>query len=295
MKITPLAADSMGTRSSSVLVETNDCRICIDPAVSLAPKRFNLAPHPIEFTEMDKQWDNIQKAAKSSDVIAVTHYHYDHHNPNMPELYQGKTVLLKHPTQNINKSQKGRAEEFLAKIQHLPKKVEYADGNSYQFGKTQICCSPAVPHGADSKLGCVFEIFIQEGNETFLFTSDVEGPNTVEQLSFILEKSPNIVYLDGPMTYMLGFRYTREQLEKAISNMQKILSLPSLKTLIVDHHLLRDAKWDQHIAPVFQSGKKIVTAAQYLGQPNSLLESQRKQLYQEHPVDENIPSREIEE
>lgn len=294
MKITPLGADSMGTRSMATLVETKDCIICIDPAVSLAPKRYNLRPHPIEFEQMDQQWAKIQEATKRAHVLIVTHYHYDHHNPKAPELYYNKDVFVKHPTENINYSQKKRAEYFIPLIKDKTR-LNWAEGNSFHRGNTHIYFSPPVYHGADKKLGYVFETFIQEGDETFLFTSDVEGPNTNEQAEFILEKKPRIVYLDGPLSYMLGFRYTQENLNQAVYHMSRIVQMPCLETLIVDHHLLRDLKWKQRIESVLSQGKKVVSAAEFAGQECSMLEAHRKELYEKCPVPKDAPQREVDE
>src|SRR2546427_3043794 len=44
MKITPLAADSLGARSMATLVETPDITILLDPSVRLGPYRYDLPP-----------------------------------------------------------------------------------------------------------------------------------------------------------------------------------------------------------------------------------------------------------
>ena len=59
MKITPLAADSMGTRSMATFVETGDCRILIDPGAELGPMRYGLAPHPLELYCLDKHLERF--------------------------------------------------------------------------------------------------------------------------------------------------------------------------------------------------------------------------------------------
>ena len=104
MKVTPIAADSLGTRSMATLVKTADCSILIDPSVALGPMRYKLPPHPLELQKLDDDWQEIKKHARKSDILIVTHYHYDHHNPDAPEIYKGKTAFLKHPTKKINKS-----------------------------------------------------------------------------------------------------------------------------------------------------------------------------------------------
>jgi predicted metallo-beta-lactamase superfamily hydrolase len=205
-RILPLAFDSFGVRSMATFVETDDLRILIDPGVALAPIRYGLGPHFLEWQRLDETWKRIKRYAKEADVLMVTHYHYDHHDPGYPELYKGRRVFVKHPTENINLSQKGRAAFYLAAIKELPKKLEFADGRVFKMGKTVITFSKAVCHGTNPRLGYVTEVSIKSGNEKFLYTSDVEGPSLKDQIDFILKENPNVLFVDGPMTYMLGNR-----------------------------------------------------------------------------------------
>lgn len=288
MKIIPIAADSMGTRSMATLVETNDLKILIDPAVALGPLRYNLPPHPLEFQKMEKDWDEIKKHAQKSDVLIVTHYHYDHHDPSEPEIYRGKIALLKHPRDKINLSQKQRAKFFLERLKDMPKKIEFSDGMKFQFGATEIKFSQGVFHGASSKLGYVTELIIREDSDSFLFTSDVQGFVVREQASFVLEQKPRIIYADGPLSYMLGFRFSQENLNAAIANMVKIISETHVEKFILDHHFLRDLKWRERIHEVFKAAKKrgieILTAAEFAGRKIEMLEARRRELFREFPA-----------
>lgn len=289
MKIIPLAFDSLGTRSMSTFIETNDVKVLIDPGVALGPRRYNLPPHQIELERLKEHWAKIVKYATLSDVIIITHYHYDHYNPNDHlEIYKNKTVLIKHPTEKINRSQKERAAYFLQQIKELPQKLEYADGKGFQFGNTKIIFSQPVFHGTNSKLGYVTEVLIDDGYR-FIHTSDVEGPSLDDQVDFILQNKPNLVILDGPLSYMLGFRYSHESLNASIKNMIKIienLSASRRNSLVIDHHLLRDLEWKERIAEVFEAAKqknvKVQTAAEFIGIPNDLLEARRRELWQIH-------------
>lgn len=284
MKILPIAFDSLGTRSMATFVKTKDVKIFIDPGVALGPLRYGLAPHPIEIERMQEHWKAIVKHAMQADVLIVTHYHYDHHNPNENlEIYEGKIVFLKHPKENINYSQKRRAAYFLEQLSNLPEKIEYSDGKEFVFENTKIKFSQAVFHGTNSKLGYVTEVLIDDGYK-LVHTSDVEGPSTAEQAEFILQNEPNLVILDGPLSYMLGYRYSHKSLELAIENMLKIVSMDSLKTLVVDHHFLRDLQWKERIASVFEEaencGVKLITAAELANKPIEMLEAHRKELYE---------------
>lgn len=287
MKIIPLAFESLGTRSMSTFIQTKDVNILIDPGVSLAPLRYGLPPHPIELKRLDEHWSKIVEYAKDSDILIITHYHYDHHNPNGNlEIYKNKMVLTKHPTEKINLSQKKRAKYFLEKIKDLPGKLKYSDGKEFKFGDTKIKFSPPVFHGTNSKLGYVTEVLIDDGYR-FIYTSDVEGPALEDQVDFILKNKPNLIILDGPLSYMLGYRYSYSSLSSSVKNLIKIISTCPLDSLIVEHHLLRDLKWKEKIGKVFEAGKKkktkIQTAAEFTNMPIEILEAKRKQLYQKYP------------
>ena len=93
MKVTPLAADSLGARSMATLVETRDVTVLIDPSVRLGPYRYDLRPHPTEKARQKELWQRIRTAAKTANVLTVSHYHYDHHNPDAPSIYRGKILV----------------------------------------------------------------------------------------------------------------------------------------------------------------------------------------------------------
>ena len=282
-KIVPLAFDSFGVRSMATYVETDDIKILIDPGVSLAPIRYGLEPHPLEWKRLDETWEDIKRYAEKSDVLIVTHYHYDHHDPSHPEIYKGKTVFLKHPTQNINRSQRERAAYFLKVLKGFPKKLEYSDGKSFKFNRTEIRFSKAVCHGTNPRLGYVTEVSIKSGGECFLHTSDVEGPSLEDQIRFILDEKPDVLFVDGPMTYMLGFRYSYKSLEISNMNLIRAIKELNLQTLILDHHFLRDLKYKLRIKPVYEEAEKhnvqVVTAAEFGGRKIEMLEALRKELY----------------
>ncbi|MBI4344895.1 MAG: MBL fold metallo-hydrolase [Euryarchaeota archaeon] len=288
MEIVPLAADSLGTRSMATYLETPECRILIDPGVALGPSRYGLPPHPAEFRRMEAHWEAIKRHAARADLLIITHYHYDHHDPMDQEIFKGKVVLVKHPTERINYSQKGRARFLLEQLGGLPERIEYADGREFRFGKTVIKFSPPVFHGTNDKLGYVVQALVKRGDESFLHTSDVEGPSVDDQIEFILKERPRVVYLDGPLSYMLGFRYSQASLERAVDNIVRVLEERKVECLIVDHHLLRDLKWRERIAPAFEKaeerGIRLVTAAEFLGKEPELLEARRRELYREEPV-----------
>jgi hypothetical protein len=214
-----------------------------------------------------------------SDILIVTHYHYDHHNPQVPEIFSGKIALIKHPTEKINASQKQRARYFLSLIK--PKILEYADGKEFSFGDTKIKFSPPVFHGTNSRLGYVIEVCIEYQGEKFLHSSDVEGPAIQEQVDFILKEKPNVVFIDGPMTYMLGYKYSVKNYQKSIENLRKIAEIVDI--IVLDHHLLRDLNWREKVKDV-EKIKHVLSAAEFAGKKEELLEARRKELYETQPT-----------
>ncbi|MFQ5711604.1 MAG: hypothetical protein ACE5GD_07470 [Candidatus Geothermarchaeales archaeon] len=289
MRIIPLSFDSMGVRSMATYVETEDAKILIDPGVALAPRRFGLPPHPIELERKEEDWRQIVDYAGRSDILVVTHYHYDHHESHRDTgVYGGKTVLIKHPLEMINFSQRNRAAYFLDRIGKLPKKVENADGRKFTFGETQIKFSKPVFHGADPRLGYVVEVMVDDGEKKLIHSSDVEGPAINDQVEFILESEPNVVILDGPLTYMLDYKYDQRSLEKSMANILLMMDRCPLEVLILDHHLLREANWRERMRGILHFGEKtgikVMTASEYVGKPLNLLEARRVELYERHPV-----------
>jgi predicted metallo-beta-lactamase superfamily hydrolase len=285
-RIIPLGFDSFGVRSMATYVETDDVKVVLDPGVSLAPLRYGLEPHYLELQRMDEVWSDIKNYSSEADVLIVTHYHYDHHDPDSPDIYGGKLVLIKDPNENINFSQRRRASYFLDKINNLARKISIADGNSFKFGGTLISFSKAVFHGTNPKLGFVVEVSIRSGGEVFLYTSDVEGPSVDSQVEFILAEKPNILFVDGPMTYMLGYRYSNRSLKASIENLIRILSLRCVETLVLDHHLLRDLKYRERVSRVYDVAGgfncRVLTAAEFSGRSIEMLEAHRKDLYEKY-------------
>jgi predicted metallo-beta-lactamase superfamily hydrolase len=284
MEIIPLASETLGVRSMAVAVKTRDCVILIDPAVSLAPKRYGLGPHEIEWNRERTMWDEVREWAKRADIITISHYHYDHHDPEQPGIFRGKKLLVKHPTENINKSQTKRASLFETALDDLPESVEFADGRTFEFGNTIMTFSEAVPHGTNTRLGYVVQLAIDDGKTRFLHTSDVEGPSLDCQVDFILEQKPDVLACDGPMTYLM-YRYGNKAMERSLTNLQRIITDTGIRTMMLDHHLTRDINWRRKMEPVFAAGEAhdcdVTTFAGYLGKEDDLLEARRKHLWGE--------------
>lgn len=291
MKITPLAADSLGARSMATLVETPDVTILLDPSVRLGPYRYDLPPHETERACQKELWQRIREAAKHAEVLTVSHYHYDHHNPTAPSIYRGKLAFLKDGKFHINRSQRERAGAFVRKLKSYPKEIQVADGNQMDFGGTELTFSPAVPHGYNDELGYVVMSRIAHGSEVFVHTSDVIGPPLKEHLSFLIDAQPTVLYVDGPMTHFPE-NYPEQHTRRSLSHLSRILRTTNVRTLILDHHILRDREWRGRMASVFKAGEehdvRVMTAAEFAGKPVDQLEANRDRLYGIEPTPKGI-------
>jgi len=287
MRITPLAADSLGARSMATLVETPDVTILLDPGVRLGPYRYDLPPHPTEEARQKDLWRRIKEAAKKAEVLTVSHYHYDHHNPDAPSIYRGKLAYLKDGKVNINRSQRERASAFVRALKKYPQEIQVADGNFADFGGTQLTFSPAVPHGYSDELGYVVMVRVAEGEEVFVHTGDVQGPPLKEQLGFLLDAAPTVLYADGPMTHMPE-KYPESMTKRSLENLTRIVRSTGLRTLILDHHLLRDREWRGRLGPLLAAAEEhdvtVQTAAEFAGKPVDQLEANRDRLYGMEPA-----------
>lgn len=304
VKLTPIAAESLGVRSFSFFVETPDVKILVDPGVSLG-RRFSRPPHLKEYQALKKFRSKLVDYAKKADVLTVSHYHFDHFTPigltdyvwtwNCPELscelYDDKELLVKDAERNINFNQRRRGAIFLKHAARLASKVEYADGRRFEYGATKLTFSPPVPHGEDgTALGWVLMLMVRRGDECVAFSSDVQGPVSMVALSLLLSWAPGTLALGGPPLYLAKARLSSNVAESAIENMIRLARV--CNTLIIDHHVLRDEGWRAYLTAVFSEAERkahqVLTAAEYLGNNVNPLEFYRKALWEEEPPPEEF-------
>jgi hypothetical protein len=298
--VVPLAAESFGVRSMCTHVETPDLKILLDAGVSLCPNRFGLPPHPKEFKAIDNCRRKIAEAAEKADVVTISHYHFDHHTPSYEDwlcnwtkadetakqIYEDKTVLMKNPKESINYSQRRRGWMFQKTGGKYAEKLEIADGKTFTFGNTRIKFSKPVFHGPEnSALGWILMATVEFRDERFLFAPDVQGPMSTRTLELIINEKPQLLMIGGPPLYLARFRVDDLQIQLGLKNLEKIVE--TVPKVILEHHILRDENWLEKTKTVFEksheTGCKILTAADYLEEENSFLESKRKRLFAEEP------------
>jgi len=286
MKITPLASESLGVRSLAVYVEVGKRGILIDPGVALGPKRYSLPPANAELEALAKSREKIQAYAEKADIITISHYHYDHHTPffeglyessspeRAKEIYEGKILLIKHPRENINFSQRKRAWAFLKNAEPIAKRIEYADGRLFDFGDFIMEFSPAVPHGSEgTKLGFVLMVMIDDGTKRIIHASDTQFLNRTS-VEWIIKQVPDLIIGDGPPTYLEGYR-VKDAWTTGRKNLNEVIKETGAK-IILDHHLIRDKRYPKFFEEL---EKEPLTFARFLKNEDKPLEAYRRELH----------------
>jgi len=299
IKVVPLAAESLGVRSMCTYVETPDVRVLLDAGVSLGPNRFGFPPHPREYDALAECRKKVAGWAEKAEVVTISHYHFDHHTPSYTDwcfnwsseevarqIYDGKLVLAKSYRDKVNFSQRRRGWVFAKTGGKHAKKLEYADGKTFEFGQTKLKFSEPVFHGPeDSQLGWLLMTIIEHEDERFLFASDVQGPMHTPTLPLILLERPQLVMIGGPPIYLAGL-VKQEHVQIGMQNLEDLVK--DVSTTVLEHHLLREEKWREFSQPIFDSASKsehlVFTAAEFLKKKNNFLESRRKLLFKTEPL-----------
>lgn len=297
-----MASESLGVRSLATYVETPDVRILLDAGASLAP-RFGKMPHPLEYKALRAARKRIRAYAAKSDLITITHYHFDHYTqpwdkidvkytwsslPEAEQVYSDKDIGAKHIEEMINYSQKKRGYIFNKVARKFAKKIDFLDERILKFNGTSIEFSRPLSHGEENTpLGYVLAVTIRHDDDALLFGSDIQGPISSNSMKYLLSKKPTIMLLSGPPIYLSGTKVEKQSVDRGMKNMLKLAG--RIKSIIVDHHLLRTEEPSlSFLEQLKKEGKrhknKVCTFAEFLDRKNELLEARREQLYQKHPV-----------
>ena len=333
--------DSLGAKSSSVMIEACGEVVVIDPGVAIMHRGFPAS------SELKKLWyerglGEVIEALERAGVVVITHYHHDHYlyKPEHLSLYKGKLLLVKNPNIYINLSQRSRAEEFLRRLYELSSdgsfedilrepitikaeatqgiklaldksfgsydarrrelieeglkwfegirrrwgkwpwinefsnktiKVSFADGREYDIGCMRLRFTEPLYHGVEfSRLGWVLGVLVETANLRLYYSSDVNGPIIEDYAYYIVDVNPDVLVLDGPPTYLLGYTLNRVNLERAVGNAVYIIENTSkLRLVVYDHHLTREPRFRERTKRVWERARKlgvtIATAAELLG------------------------------
>ena len=281
MNIEILGTESLGVRGMCCLVSVDDRNILIDPGIALGYIRHGLPPHPFQVAVDEKIQSRIVDAWSSATDIVISHFHGDHiplinANPyqldikKIASLNQGVRVWTK--SRNLSPVEQKRKDALSAFLDIIPAE-KLKDGI--------LSFSGNVHHGDAGGADTVVMTRI-EGDLVFVHASDIQLLND-EAVLQILSWRPDVVFASGPPLYLerLSGRQLKLAWENAVRLSQKV------KTLILDHHLMRDengAEWLDKLS--LKTGNRVVCGADFMGKPRMLLEAGRRSLYEKMPVPE---------
>ena len=277
MNVCPLAAESLGVRSVATYVECGDTRILIDPGAALGPSRFGLPPADEEWEALRRSNDRISGYAARANWLFVSHYHEDHFRYD-PSIYAGRSVWAKDPKRMINPRQGGRAAELWKGLEGRCR-LDVAESRRYESPDCILSTSPPLSHGLEgSGLGYVVALTVTDRREGFRFVhaSDVQGPLSPVAAAYLVRERPNLLYLSGPPAY-LEAQLGRALIDQGVDHLRRIIDQTGCQ-VILDHHALRGSEYEERFRRLWDTGR-VVTAAGFLGLPDTPLEAQRRRLW----------------
>ena len=149
-------------------------------------------------------------------------------------------------------------------------KLKFADGREFKLKKTRLKFTKPRFHGIEfSRVGWVFSTVIEFKGKKLIHSSDLNGPIIEDYAEWIIEENPDILILDGPMTYMLGYTLNLINFRRTIENALRIIKESDIEVMIYDHHLPREPKFRERTKEVWETAKKlkknVLTASELLG------------------------------
>lgn len=158
-------------------------------------------------------------------------------------------------------------EKWLQECEFAHGRIIFADEKKFEIGSTQIIFTKPLYHGIEyDRIGWVVGIeIIHDGNKV-IYTSDLQGPQIEDYAEWLAVENPNILILDGFPTYLLGFMVNQINMRRAQENILYIARHTQSTPIIYDHHLVREAKYQEHFSLVYEEfGSRVMTAAEYMG------------------------------
>ena len=183
-----------------------------------------------------------------------------------------------------NRVEKWNSSGWIPELEFGDTKVEFAEGKSFTFRRTKLRFTKPLFHGIEfSRVGWVFATVVERGGEKLIHSSDLNGPIIEDYASWIIREDPNVLILDGAMTYMYGYTLTRTTLNRTIENAKRIVEETDLELMIYDHHLPREPRFRERTRGVWEAAKrerkKVLTAAEFLGKKPAVLSVKNPQRF----------------
>lgn len=176
-----------------------------------------------------------------------------------------------------NRANNWNSAKWIPELKFNDIEAKFPENKEFKFGRTKLRFTPPMFHGIEfSRVGWVFATVIEYGKEKLIHSSDLDGPIIEDYADWIIRENPNVLIIDGPITYMLGYLTSKITLNRTIANALRILKESDVKLVIYDHHLPREPKFKERTREVWETGKqlnkKVLTAAEYVGKTPKVLE-----------------------
>lgn len=146
--------------------------------------------------------------------------------------------------------------------------IVYPEGKRFRYGDTKLEFTGPLFHGIEySRVGWVFSTIVEYRDTKLLHSSDLNGPMIEDYADLIIEESPDILIIDGPMTYMLGYTLNLINFRRIIENVLRIIERVDFRLMIWDHHLPRERRYRERTREVWRKAdelsKTVLTAREY--------------------------------
>jgi len=284
MRIDILSTESLGTRGLCCMVTTGDRRILIDPGIALGYLRHGRLPHPFQIALGTIVREKIVRACTNATDIVFSHFHGDHipltdANPYQLPLKRVAGCLGERrvwaPDPGIfSETMRRRGTSIFCACKCRPVGADGIEDGPLRF-------SGAMPHGERHRGSDHVMMTRIEGDDgVFVHASDIQLIDR-KPVDWILAWKPDVVLVSGPPLYLK--RLAPEICQKAFRHAW--LLAENVKTLIIDHHLLRNEEGIRRLDQLQRNSKNtVVCAADFMGMERRFLEAWRETLYRDLPI-----------
>ena len=149
--------------------------------------------------------------------------------------------------------------------------IIFIDAKSFKFDDLTLRFTDPLYHGIEySRTGWVIGVVLEYLNKKIIYSSDIQGPTIEDYAYWIINEDPDILFLDGPPTYLIPYMFNLVNFRRTIDNIKWIIrDTNKLKMIIYDHHLTRDIKFRERVGDIYkyasEYGIEVLDVATYLG------------------------------
>jgi predicted metallo-beta-lactamase superfamily hydrolase len=176
------------------------------------------------------------------------------------------------------------SEQWIPEMNLGGTQLKFMDGRRIEFGNTVLRFSKPVFHGVEyDRLGWVSSTIVEYGGRKLIHTSDVQGAAIDDYADWVIKENPNILIMDGPPTYLLGYIVNKFNFNRTTENACRIIrECDKTELIIYDHHVMRDPLFRKRVGKVYKvaeaNQRRVLSAAEYLGKEIMALKAGKKRL-----------------